>query len=171
MDLGDWQLFFDILVMIAGFAGSIWIMFDASNRFGSLTGFTLALSSVLCTLYTRFPWVVLAYLAYYLLAFYYFHREISEDKLPRFGLRTESGDPVGEAKKLGLPSVMGGRIVDDAVDAGEEIPEIEELLHAGRIAEATAHAESALKAAERDGHKELAERLRKYVLRLQRGKY
>ena len=171
MGPGDWQMLFDLLTMLVGFVGSIWILFDASNRFGPLFGFTLAIASVVTTLYARFPWIPLAYVGYYLLAFHFFHRELPEDKLPRFGLRQSTGDPEGEAKKLGLPSVLGRKAADDVLDAGEEIPELEELLRAGKVAEATVHAEAALKAAENDGHNELADKLRKYVLRLQRGKY
>jgi hypothetical protein len=171
MSPNDWLEFFTLLAMLAGVVGSVWILFDASNRFGPLFGFTLAIASIVCSLYAVIPWVVLAYVGYYLLAFHYFHREIPEDKLPRFGLTQSTGDPVGEAKKLGLPSVLGRKAADDVLGAGDEIPEIEELLRSGKVAEATVHAEAALKTAENDGHDELADKLRKYVLRLQRGKY
>ncbi len=171
MSPDDWLGFFLLLSMFVGFVGSIWIFFDASNRFGPLFGFSLAVASALCTLYTKVPWVVLAYVGYYLLAFHYFHRGIPEDKLPRFGLRQATGDPEGEARKLGLPSVLGRKAADDAIGAGEEIPELEEMLREGRIAEATVHAEAALKAAVNEGRTDLADKLRKYVLRLQRGKY
>lgn len=171
MSYSDWVGFLLIISMLAGVVGSVWILFDASNRFGPLFGVTLAISSAVCSLYARIPWIVMAYFVYYLLAFHFFHREIPEDKLPRFGLRQSTGDPVSEAKKLGLPSVLGRKAADDVLGAGEEIPEIEELLRAGKVAEATMHAEAALKAAVGEGQDDLADKLRKYVLRLQRGKY
>jgi hypothetical protein len=171
IDLGDWQLLADIIMMAVAFIGGIIMFFDASMRLNGPLAFALAAIHGITFLLWRFPAVVVLYFFYWLLCEYMDNRKLPEDELPRFGLRQATGDPVGEAAKLGLPSVLPGKGNNEYLSRADEIPELELMLAKGDIAGAVKFAEAELKAAEASGDVERSNVLKKYVLRLQRGKY
>jgi len=168
LDAQDWYILYLVVAMLAAFAGGIWILFDASNRFGSLVAFFLVLAHLLVFLATKVPLVLVLYVIFWLLAYYFFHRAVKEDRAPRFGLRISSGDPEREARATGLPSRRPS--ADEALKLREHerIADLEELLARGKAAEALAEARRLLAEAPEAGAAEVA---RKYIRRIERGEY
>jgi hypothetical protein len=170
-DLGYWQLLWDIVAAFIAFIGGIVMFFDASMRLNAIVALSLVVVHITTFMLWRCPVVVILYFFYWLLCEHMENRVIPEDKIPRFGLRQATGDPVAEAAKLGLPSIRAHKGKDDDISYADKVSELDKMLAAGDIVGATKYAEAELKAAEAAGERERAEILRKYVLRLQRGKY
>jgi hypothetical protein len=166
-----WQALIDIIMMLTAAVGGMWMFFDAAIRFNGIIAFGLVAAHLFIFVKYRFPWLLVPYVIYWLLAYYFYHRQIPEDEMPHFGLRQATGDPAAEAAKLGLPSVRPGKENDESLSRADAIPELELMLAKGDIAGAVAYAEAELKAAEAAGDVERTNVLKKYVLRLQRGKY
>ena len=175
------ELAFLIVMMLAGFAGSIWMFMHASEHFSPVIAFILVAVNLWTLIETTVPIVFFGYIAMWFIG--NLIREISarsevkrqismeaEVKARFFGLKRDSLNPEEDAKALGLPSVYSEEELSVSPLSGS-LPELDELLKCGQVEEALKLAEEGWEKAMEVRDEESAKLYRYYIERIQRGEW
>jgi len=175
------ELEFAIVMMLTTFVGSIWMFWDASERYGPTVALLLVVFNVWIFLKVQVPLLLFGYIGFIFLQTvvwdYISAKQLERRKkeIEKYvpskhdGVKRAVANPKEEARKMGLPEIY----TSDQMPASEPLadPEIENLLKEGKIEEALTTAEEKERKASQDSDTFMAELYRSYKERIQRGEW
>ncbi len=172
-----------ITAFIVGVVGTFWMFFHSLRLFNAFVALLLLVGNFVIWILTSFPLVFVVYFVVILLGVIgrvqrerrektTIELEQSRSPLSRIGIKRTAYNPAEEARQMGLPNVYEARAGSSIPTFdGQLIPELEELLIAGKIEEALREAEDGWRSALAKGDESTANDYRNYIERIQRGEW